>query len=359
MTNSVSRWSTTRTAARPDYRAMSGGVRTWIVRLGLAACLGVSGGAAQAANDVVIFTDRDLGTAIGAAVAPMRSTIRAVETDVRAGDAACTTLPGNRVRFALLARNPSQVEIDVCAGGSGADVLAVPVGFQAMALATPAKGVVFSVSSDDLFRALAANAAGARPTTWDQLGAGYPAAPISVLAAPPGSITQQIFEARMEAVCVGASPAAGMPFDRAGRLAYCGALRKDASTQSRPGGVNAGTDAVAAWARTAGAGAIALVSVGELAALDGVVVPLLIDNMTPSAVNIAAGRYAAARPVTLMIVLPREADAARRDLARKAAFDLMSEAVIGPSGTLSAGGVIALQPADRLEARTRAVAFIE
>ena len=355
MTNPASRGNTMKTAARPDDRAMSGGPRTWVMRLGLAACIVLSGGVARAANDIVIFTDRDLGPAVGAAVAPMGSTVRTVETDVRAGDAACTTLPGNRVRFALLPRNPSQVEIDICAGGSGADVIAVPVGFQAMALATPAKGVVFSVSSPDLFRALAANAAGARPTSWDQLGPGYPAAPISVLSAPSGSITQQVFEARMEAVCVGAAPAASLPFDRAGRLAYCGALRKDTSAQPRP----AGADAVATWARTAGAGAIALVSVGELAALGGVVVPLLIDNVTPSAVNIAAGRYGAARPVTLMIVLPREADAARRDLARKAAFDLTSEAMIGPSGALGTGGVVALQPADRLEARAKAVAFIE
>ena len=390
MTNSVSRWNAIKTAVRPDFRALFGQPRTWcmqagrmqagrmqagriqagptqvagirswgsracVIQLGLAACLGLSGGVARAANDVVIFTDRDLGTAIGAAVAPMKSHIRAVETDVRAGDAACTTLPGNRVRFALLARNPSQAEIDVCAGGVRADVIAVPVGFQAMALATPANGVVFSVSSADLFRALRANAAGARPTTWDQLGAGYPSAPIAVLAAPPGSITQQVFDARMEATCFGTAPAAGMPFDRAGRLAYCGALRKDASVQPRP----AGAGAVAAWAKTAGAGAVALVSVSELAALDGVVVPLLIDNVTPSAVNIAAGRYGAARPVTLMIVLPREADAARRDLARKAAFDLMAESMIGPGGALGGGGVIALQPADRLEARTKAVAFIE
>jgi ABC-type phosphate transport system substrate-binding protein len=334
---------------------MSEGLRRWAVRLGLIACAGLSSSVARAANDVVIFADRDLGPAAGAAIAPMASTIRTVETDVRAGDAACTTLPGNRVRFALLPRNPSQVEIDVCAGGAGADVIAVPVGFQAMALATPAKGVVFSITSGDLFRALGANAAGARPSAWDQLGTGYPAAPVAVMPALSGSVAQQIFEARMEAVCVGASPSASMPFDRAGRLAFCGALRKDAAVQPRP----AGADAVAVWAKTAGAGAVAVVSVSELAALDGVVVPLLIDNVTPSAVNIAAGRYAAARPVTLMIVLPRDADPIRRDVARRAAFDLMSEAMIGPSGALAASGVVALQAADRLEARTKAVAFIE
>ena len=159
----------------------------------------------------------------------------------------------------------------------------------------------------------------------------------------------------MEAACVAASPSASLPFDRAGRLAVCGALRKDPSVQPR----QAGADAVAGWAKTAGSGAIALVSVSELPALDGIVVPLLIDNVAPPAANIAAGRYPAARPVTLMIVLPREADAIRRDLARKAAFDLMAEATIGPAGTLGNGGVIALPPAERLEARTKAVAFIE
>ncbi|MGE4046295.1 MAG: substrate-binding domain-containing protein [Acetobacteraceae bacterium] len=329
--------------------------RGWTGRTGLAACFGLALTAAAAASDVVVFTDRDLGEGAAAAVAPLRTQGRAVEADVRAVDAACTTTPGNRVRLAVVPRTPTQAEIDVCTGGIGADAVVIPIGHQALALATPANGPVFSVASADLFRALGANAAGTPPATWSSLGAGYPAALISVLAAPAGSMARQVFEAQMETGCQAMVPAASLPFDRAGRLAFCGALRAGPSVKQR----QAGIQPVADWAKTAGPGAIALVSVTELPALDGVVNPLLIDNVLPSAANISDGRYPARRAVNLVIVLPRFADAYRRDAARSAVFELTSEAMIGPGGALTRAGLIALPPAQRLEARTKAVAFIE
>jgi hypothetical protein len=330
--------------------------RRWLRRTGLAFCFGLA--ATQpvlAANDVVIFTDRDLGDAAGPVVAPLRSPARVVETDVRAMDAACTTLPGNRVRLAVLARMPNQAEMDVCAGGISADVTAVPLGHQAIALATPSAGPVFSVSANDLFRAFGANAGGPLPASWDGLNLTYPAAPVSILAPRPGSVARQLFDAQMEAGCVASVAATKLPFDRAGRTVFCGALRVDPAVRQR----DAAPGAVAEWAKAAGPGAVAVMSVTELPPLDGAATALLIDNVAPSAANISSGRYPAARPVSLMVVLPRATDAPRREAARQAAFDLMSEGMIGPSGALNGAGLVALPPADRVAARAKAVAFIE
>ena len=97
--------------------------------LHLAACAALSlffAAKAVAATDVLIMTDRELGEPMARAVAPLRSATHSVDTGIRAAEAACAPMAGARPRLALLARVPSQAEVELCAGNARADAVAVP-----------------------------------------------------------------------------------------------------------------------------------------------------------------------------------------------------------------------------------------
>lgn len=327
-----------------------------VKRLWLSICLAVTTSyAALAAPNVVVFTDRDLGAGVGDAVTRIRSADRVIETDVQAADAACASLPGNRPRLALLPRLVGAAETAACASAAVAEVIALPVGFQAIALVTPMRADAFAVGTADIFRVFAANAGGEKPSAWNQINRHAPAAPIDLLAPPVGSVARNVLNARLEAGCATVASPATLPFDEAGRLAFCSALRTDGIVKTR------GTDLtqVSDWARQAVAGSVAAISVTELPALARQVVPLLIDGMAPSAAAITAGRYPAARPVTLLIVLPRAAELRQRETARRALFDMLDEDSIGPAGALAANGLVALPPGERVATRAKALGFIE
>jgi len=328
----------------------------------LSICLTVTTScAALAAPNVVVFTDRDLGAGVGDAVTRIRSAERAIETDAQAADAACGSLPGNRPRLALLPRVVGAAETAACASAAVAEVIALPVGFQAIALVTPMRAETFAVGTADLFRVFAANAGGEKPSAWNQINRQAPAAPISLLAPPGGSVARNVLNARLEAGCATVASPATLPFDEAGRLAFCSALRTDGIVKTRGTDLAQGSDRaqISDWARQAPAGSVAAISVTELPALARQVVPLLIDGMAPTAAAITAGRYSAARPVTLLIVLPRAAELRQREAARRALFDMLDEDSIGPAGALAASGLVALPPNERVAARAKALGFIE
>lgn len=311
----------------------------------LAACAALSlfcSARAVAATDVLIMTDRELGEPMARAVAPLRSATHSVDTGIRAAEAACAPMAGARPRLALLARVPSQAEVELCAGNARADAVAVPIARQAVALVRPAGTPVVAVNTTELFRAFTAH--GPAPTAG------------TLLLAPTGSIAQRMFDGRvMESGCVAGMPAAKLPFDRAERRDFCAKTRADGSVAQRSGGA----EDVVAWARSAKPGALAVVSVAELPTIGDAVAPVALDGVLPLAVDIAEGRYLASRQVALLIVLPTDTDKARRDAARKTVFNLLAEASIGPSGSLEPADIVVLSPAERVAGRTRALGFFE
>jgi hypothetical protein len=116
---------------------------------------------------------------------------------------------------------------------------------------------------------------------------------------------------------------------------------------------------LAAWAADAPAGQLAVVRVSALRRLDGLVIPLPLDGVLPTSVNIASGRYVAAERIELLIVVPKNSDRSARDAARIGALDLLGEASIGPDGNLVAVGLIPLTTAERVAARSQALALLE
>jgi len=312
-----------------------------------------AGAAPQAA---LLFADRDLGEALAKAVQDLGSDTWRVDVRPSVTGAACAASSGAAPRLALSAHMPSRAELEACARTASADVDAVGIGRQAVALVVPAGSPVWSVDAAALFRALGQNSGEKpHPAAWNDIDPAYPHLPIGLLVPPTGSRAQHLFDALiMEPGCDRAA-GARMPFDLTSRTGFCGALRGDIPIAQRDSDVQAVTN----WATAAPPGHIAIVTITELRQLGGRAVPLLLDGALPTAANLDNGRYPATEKVQLLIVVPHAADRTRRNDARALAFDLLAEASIGPAGSLTPAGLIPLAPTDRVAARSQAIAILE
>lgn len=251
---------------------------------------------------------------------------------------------------------PSRAELEACARTASAEVNAVEIGRQAVALVVPASSPVWSLDAAALFRAVGQNSGeNPRPAAWNDIDPAYPHLPIGLLAPPTGSRALHLFDALiMEPGCDHAA-GARMPFGLTSRAGFCAALRNDIPVAQRNGEAQAVTD----WAAAAPPGHIAVITIAELRQLGSRVVPLLLDGALPTAANLDSGRYPATEKVQLLIVVPHAADRTRRNDARALAFELLAEASIGPAGSLTPAGLIPLPPTDRIAARSQAIAILE
>jgi hypothetical protein len=311
--------------------------------------------AARAAPpSIVLFAGRDVDDSLSQAVANLASETTWVE--IGGADAACATVAGVKPRLALVSGRLSPSYIEACAHTADAQVISVALGHQAVALVAASHTPVWPISSDALFRALTEHAAKAdRRASWNELESSYPKLPIGVLLAPPASAAERLFAWHVMAPPCIASADPGLPFDLGNRILYCNMLRRDLPSVQR----QTTAQDLAAWAAEAPAGQIAIVRVSALGRLDGLVIPLPLDGVLPTSVNIASGRYVAAERIELLIVVPKNSDRNGRDAARTRALDLLGEASIGPGGNLVAAGLIPLTTAERVAARSQALTLLE
>ncbi len=341
-----------------EIATMSG--TSWAGRLlrlvvaALCACapLGVAWAARQ---DVFLFTDRDIGEALAARVQDFAADMAQTQAQPFVIGAACRASIGLVPRFAVLARVPTDAQLERCAQNANADVKVLVVGYQALAFVVPSNAPVWSVDAAVLFRAFGQNGGDpSRPPNWSSIDRNYPDQPIGLLLPAPGSRAQRLFDAFVMDLGCERVVGAHVPIDRADGMEFCAALRSDIPIARRDGGV----DDVAKWAASAPPGAVAVVNTAELAQLGRRVVPLLLDGMLPTGENIDSGRYPVAEKVALLIVVPRATDQVRRNVARGVAFRLLSEASIGPAGQLPSAGLMPLPPAERVTLRAQADEFV-
>src|SRR5579871_4114700 len=343
-----------RHGARRGRRAIAG--RLGAIVLATTSSLWLAAGAAADTAGAWLFADRDIGESMTQAAAVIGSRDGQVGDGAAAIAAACDQGLGPVPRIVLLSRPLTGEETERCHRAADADLLAIVVGHQAVALVVPATAPVFAVAAPDLFAALGLHAAHAQaaPTAWNDVNPGYPKLPIGLLTPPAGSAAARLFDGRVLQPACGAAPVAGAPADPAARATYCGALRSDLAVVQRDGGV----DAVAKWAASAPQGQLGVVTIDELRHLDTAVVPLPLDGALPTAANIDSGRYPAAEPLRLVIVMPHAIDPEHRDQAWRLAFDLVSETSIGPLGSLASAGLVPLAPEARADARAQVHAFL-
>jgi phosphate transport system substrate-binding protein len=303
----------------------------------------------------ILMVQQDLGGMLADAI---RAGSASAAGHVTSGGsaAACATQPAGMPRLVVVAGQPRKLEVEACRQNAASDVLAVTIGYQAVALVTPANAPVFRLRSADLFRAVAQHADDERPpTVWRDLNPDLPALGIGLLAPPAGSAAARLLNTYiMEPECTQMG-GARLPFERDARIDYCGALRAAPTITRRKDGMSG----LAAWAAASPAGQLAVVDLEELRRLDGAAVALPLDDVMPLTANIESGLYPASEKITLLIVMPHDTLQASRDAARRNAFDLLSEASIGPDGTLAHAGLVPLPPAERVAARSSAIAFVE
>jgi phosphate transport system substrate-binding protein len=320
----------------------------------VASLLFLPSGARADAPAVMFALQTDLGpTLTGAVQVPSGMVAGKLVAD--GAQVVCADQPSSLPRLAMVPGQPRPMDIDACRQSVAADVLAVTIGYQAVAVVTPATASVFPLQSADLFRAVSAHA-GAQPVpaVWRDVDPNLPALPLGMLAPPADSASTRLLNAYVMEPACSQQDGARLPFEAASRIEFCGTLRADPAIVRRTD-----AQAIAAWAASAPAGQIAVVTLAELRKLDRAVVPLPLDGALPTAANIASGHYPAAEAVTLLIVVPHDIAPLRREATRRVVFELTSERSIGPDGSLAQAGLVPLPAPERVAARLKAVAFVE
>jgi hypothetical protein len=276
--------------------------------------------------------------------------------------AACAPA-GAAPRLLLTTERPGRLALEGCRDATARRmrVEVLPLGRLAVAVVAPARGPVFALDAEGTFRSVAEaappSAAAAAPVRVVSTTAAPPTggAPAPRMLAPAeGSLGWRVFAATaLDGGCA-ATLGVHMPFGVAERAAACSALRGAATTRREEGDLAA----LRSWARQAPAGNIAVVTLPELRSLGGEVLPLPFDGVLPTIGNVASGAYPLAMPLHLVIVRPAGAEGPGLEAARDAAFEIMSERSLGPSGPVAALGVAPLPPAERVAARGTAFTLL-
>ena len=203
-----------------------------------------------------------------------------VQGSVTDRETACAGQHLDKPRLAVVAGAPRPLELEACRQTTGSEVLAMTIGYQAVALVVPADAPAFPLGVTDLFRAVAGHSDQRPfPVVWRDVDPNLPALPIGFLAPPIGSVASRLFDTYVMEPACSRLRGTHAPFELARRMEYCIRLRADPSIVLR----NGGSDEIADWAKSAPAGRPAVVSLAELRQLDQIVVA-------------AAARWRSARP---------------------------------------------------------------
>ena len=250
--------------------------------------------------------------------------------------------PDGAIRIALLAGSVPRLRDATCRRSAAAQTLVLTLGHEALVFVVPSGRPMVPLDSVTVFRAFGA----AAPR-------GTAAAAGTLLAPAAGTPSDALLGAMvLEHGCVTALPMGAVPHAAAARSVFCAALSEGNNVvRRRPGSAAEGVAQIRAWAASAPAGAIAAISLAEWIELTGVVTPVPLDGVLPTAANLAAGIYPASRQIKLAFVVPRAAS----QPARNAALDHMRRVRCRPVGTADESVLFGL-PDERRPERYREIA---
>ncbi len=309
-----------------------------------------------AAAGLPLFVQGDFDPALVRAIESVGTNPQRVPSEAAVMQTTCSTANAVSPLLALLERAPSDAELDRCRQMSKADVTAIQIGWEAVAVIVPTRSPVWSADATTLFRAVGQNSLyGSQSKTWNDIDPAYPALPIGLLPPSTESTALRLFDKLVMQVGCTKSGEADLPLDVRDRAAFCTSFRKEILVAPPKGDAQNLTS----WATNAAPGQIAVGTLPELQSLDGHAVSLLFDGALPTVANIQSGHYGSAERIELLIVAPSSAGARSRGAARKAVLDLLAETSMAPGGTLAAAGLIPVPPADRVAARTKASEFLQ
>ncbi|MGK6321532.1 substrate-binding domain-containing protein [Sphingomonas sp. DT-51] len=249
-------------------------------------------------------------------------------------------------------RRMRRSEYDACARHGVTDVLEVQIGIDGIALAESQRGRGMTLTTSDLYRALAAAPGGRRNTArvWRDVNPALPATPIQVYGPPATSGTRDSFaELIMGAGCEAVEPDTRVLRDRAPDLfaARCHRLRDDGPY------VDAGeNDNLIVQKLQANPDAIGIFGYAYLEENAGAVRGVALGGVAPTYATIANGSYPGARPLFLYVK-----KAHLRAIPGLHAFLRQYAALWGRQGPLVRRGLIAAP--DAVQRRATAVIATE
>jgi hypothetical protein len=107
-----------------------------------------------AAQGLPLFAERSVDGALINAVQAFGVDPQLLPNERSVLQSGCALAPTNSPRLVLLTRAESAAELDRCRETAKAEVIAVPMGWQAVAVAVPVSSPIWSMQPDSLFRAL-------------------------------------------------------------------------------------------------------------------------------------------------------------------------------------------------------------
>jgi len=250
----------------------------------------------------------------------------------------CSGVGASYPDIANASRRIKQSEVALCASKGVKNIIEIQIGIDGITLAQARNAIPISLSTADVWRALAATTAENSPNklkNWADVRSGLPAHRIEVLGPPPTSGTRDAFnEMIMEEGCKSVPAIAALKkSDEDAFKKRCTQLREDGAY------VEAGeNDNLIVQKLAANPNAIGVFGHSYLEENADKLTPVNLDGVEPTSENIANGRYPAARKLYIYIKGEHlTAKPALRDYVREYA----SEAAWGPKGYLRPKGLIA------------------
>ena len=239
-------------------------------------------------------------------------------------------------------RRMNSLEFSLCVKNGVTEIMEIPIGYDGIVLVSRKDGGVMRLTRAQVWLAIAKEVPKngtlvPNPhTSWKQIDAGLPDAPIQVLGPPPTSGTRDSFtDLLMIAACQSFDEIRSLK-DVARQRAVCTTVRTDGKwTDAGEDDAKIVTQIQAAPAGTMGIFGYSFLQENR-ERLDGA----FLDGFAPTQDNIVAGRYPLARPLFIY--------AKRRNVAFVAGLEeflnlYVSPAAMGPDGFLVKHGLVPLE----------------
>lgn len=265
----------------------------------------------------------------------------------------CEGVGPEKPDIANASRQIKDSEIELCKKNGVAEITEIPVGFDGIVLANAKTAPRFSLTSQQIFMALAKRVPkdGALVDNyykaWNEVDPSLPAEPIEVYGPPPTSGTRDAFvELALEKPCVKLAEYAAAYPDESERKKQCHQIREDGKY------IDAGeNDNIIVQKLTSNPMAVGVFGYSFLEQNASTVQGSIVDGVEPTFENILAGKYAISRS---MYVYAKNAHLKVIPGIKEFLVEFTSEAASGPDGYLAAAGLIPLDDAGREAARAKA-----
>ncbi len=308
------------------------------------------------ASGSTIHVARELVSSFGSAyqvAAPPR--IDSMATP-QAWAAFCSGVGARTPDIFVTTRRASASAMEQCVARGVTEIVEVEIGLGALVLAVKKGDTISAITSEDVWRALAAEVvvseefAPNRQARWSDVSPRLPSSDIRFVVPLPVGSTRSFFENLvMEAGCRHNSTVR-LIFEASYRRAKCITMRQDGRVLERP------VDEIPGEILRGAPGTIGAVSLSQLRASGGTLVALELDGAVPSMSSIASRDYLPS--VHMYVYAKKQHSRAQNGVGvvrgiREFMTMAVSEQMAGPDGRLSStAGLVALDPDARVRQRS-------